>query len=275
MTTKSYTSTFDDLYTLSGASVFLDGRNGGQTINGDTAPSGNLVLSSTSDPIKGTIFFDTNISIQDDNLVLPNTAGNGIKLETSSPIFGWRDIIGEVKVLSPGASDPSFAVFRDSLRQFSFSNVILNEVFVTFHIPHDYVPGSDIFIHAHWAQNVVDTGGPAGAPGDVKWQFEVSYAKGHNQSVFPASITTYVIQTASNIQYQHLIAEVQLSSSSPTGLQIDSNILEVDGIILVRAFRDPGDASDTLDKVPFFHYCDIHYQSTNIATKGKSPDFWT
>lgn len=25
----------------------------------------------------------------------------------------------------------------------------------------------------------------------------------------------------------------------------------------------------------FIHYVDIHYQSTNLGTKQKSPDFWT
>jgi len=208
-------------------------------------------------------------------LVLAKDAGKGIKVDHAAPTFGWADILGEVKVLSPGANDPTLAVFRDSLRQFSFSNAVMNEVFGSFHIPHDYVPGSDVYIHVHWAQNVVDTGGPAAVPGDVKWQFEVSYSKGHNQAAFPASFTTSVTQTASGTQYQHLIAEVQLSAAAPSAVQIDSDLLEPDGIILVRAFRDPTDAADTLDQVPFLHYVDLHYQSTGRATKQKSPDFNT
>lgn len=214
-------------------------------------------------------------SIFGGNIVLPKTSGYGTKVDTVSPSFGFRDIEGWIKILSPGANDPTLAVFRDSLRQFSFSNAAMNEVFVSFHIPHDYVAASDIYLHFHWSQNVVDTGGPAGVPGDVKWQAEVSYAKGHDQAAFPASFVTFLTDTASATQYQHMISELQLSAAAPSATQIDSDILEPDGLILVRVFRDPTDVADTLDQVPFLHHADLHYQSTNIATKAKAPDFYT
>jgi len=207
-------------------------------------------------------------------IIIPKASGNGIKVDIVNPTFGYRDILGDIKILSPGASDPTLAVFRDNIRAFSFSNAVTNEVYFAFHIPHDYVINSDIFIHAHWSQNLVDTGGPAGAPGTVKWSFEVSYAKGHNQAIFPASFITYVTQVASDAQYRHMIAEIQLSALIPTATQIDSSLLEPDGVILIRCFRDPTDMADTLNKVPFLHYVDIHYQSSNIATKAKAPDFY-
>lgn len=210
-----------------------------------------------------------------DTLTLPKTSGKGIKVDIASPTFGYRDLLGEIKILSPGASDPTLATFRDSIKSFSFSNVAMNEVYFHYHIPHDYVPSSDIFIHFHWAQNVVDSGGAAGAPGVVKWQAEVTYAKGHNQAAFPASFTTSVTQTASGTQYQHMLIEIQLSASAPSATQIDSDILEPDGLLIARIFRDPTDVADTLNQVPFLHHVDIHYQSTNIATKAKAPDFYT
>jgi hypothetical protein len=207
--------------------------------------------------------------------VLPKASGIGIKVDVVSPTFGFRDLLGEIKILSPGANDPTLAVFRDSIRAFSFSNAVMNEANFHYHIPHDYVPGSDIFLHFHWSQNVVDSGGPAGVPGDVKWQAECSYAKGHDQAAFPATFTTSTTQTASGTQYQHMLTEVQLSAASPSATEIDSDILEPDGLIILRAFRDPTDVADTLDQVPFLHQVDIHYESTNIATKAKAPDFYT
>jgi hypothetical protein len=207
--------------------------------------------------------------------VLPKASGIGIKVDVVSPTFGFRDLLGEIKILSPGANDPTLAVFRDSIRAFSFSNAVMNEANFHYHIPHDYVPGSDIFLHFHWSQNVVDSGGPAGVPGDVKWQAECSYAKGHDQAAFPATFTTSTTQTASGTQYQHMLTEVQLSAASPSATEIDSDILEPDGLIILRAFRDPTDVADTLNQVPFLHYIDIHYESTNIATKAKAPDFYT
>ena len=210
-----------------------------------------------------------------DNLTLPKTAGKGIRVDKVSPTFGWHDLLGSITVRTIGVNDPTFAVYRGSIRQFQFSNAVMNEVFTEFHIPHDYLPGSDIFIHAHWSQIVVDSGGPAGVPGDIKWSFDVSFAKGHNQAAFIAPVTPTVVQTASGTQYQHMIAEVQLSAAAPSASQLDSDNLEVDGIILVRGWRNPADAADTLNQQPFLHFIDIHYQTTNIGTKQKAPDFYT
>lgn len=209
-----------------------------------------------------------------DSITMPKTSGQGIQVDVDSPAFGWRDLLGEIKILSPGANDPTLAVFRGNIRAFSFSNAITNEVFFHYHIPHDYVGGSDIFMHFHWSQIVVDSGGTAGAPGDVKWQADVTYAKGHNQAAFGAPVTTSSTQTASTAQYQHMLTEVQLSAASPSGAQIATGVIEPDGLIIARVFRDPTDAADTLNQVPFLHFVDIHYQSTNLATKQKAPNFY-
>ena len=103
----------------------------------------------------------------------------------------------------------------------------------------------------------------------------MSYAKGHDQAAFGTPVTATITQQASTTQYKHLIAEVQLSAASPSASQIDTDDLEPDGIIIMRTFRDPTDAEDTLNQVPFLHYVDIHYQSTGIGTKNKAPNFYT
>ena len=88
-------------------------------------------------------------------------------------------------------------------------------------------------------------------------------------------MTSTVTQTASGTQYQHMIAEVQISAATPGATQIDSDDIEVDGIIIARIYRNPGDAADTLNQAPYLFLTDLHYQSTNIATKAKAPDFYT
>jgi hypothetical protein len=143
----------------------------------------------------------------------------------------------------------------------------LREVYLVYHIDHDYKPGSDMHIHAHWSC-------ATGATGDVKWYFDVSYAKGHNQAPFPAAVTCSVVQTASATAYQHMVAEVQMSAASPSASQIDSDLLEVDGIIMVRAYRDRGDAADTCNQTVFLHTVDIHYQTDRTATINKAPNFY-
>ena len=144
-----------------------------------------------------------------------------------------------------------------------------------YHIPHDYLPGSDIFVHVHWSQIVVDTGGPAGVPGNVKWQFDLSYAKGHGQAAFTAPVSSFVIQQASSVQYQHMLTEVAVSTPGGAVDRIDTSLMEPDGVLLVRAFRIPTDVVDTLNQAPFVHYVDLHYQTTGVmGTKQKAPNFY-
>jgi len=195
----------------------------------------------------------------------------GIKVDTGTPTYPWHDMIGAVHVKTTGAAAPTFGAYRgvapNIIQQYFFSNAVAQEIFFEFHILHDYAPGTDLFIHTHWSCNVAPTG-------NCKWSFDVSYAKGHNQGAFSAPITTFVTQASSGTQYQHMIAEVQLSAASPSATQLDSDDIEVDGIILVRVWRDAGDAADTLNQVPFLHFVDVHYMSTGLGTKNKAPDFW-
>ena len=171
-----------------------------------------------------------------------------------------------------GGNDPVWAVWKGNIRQYQYS--ANDETTHVFHMPHDYAPGTDVYIHVHWSQIVVDTGGGGGSPGDVEWLFEVTWAKGHNQAAFGTNVTPSVTQTASGTQYQHMIAEVQLSAAAPAADQLDTDDLEVDGNFVVLVKRSNGGA-DTLDQDPFVHFVDIHYQSTGIPTKNKVNDFYT
>lgn len=204
----------------------------------------------------------TGVSTFGDTAVLPKTTGKGIKVDTAAPTFGWRDITSEVDTRGTGVNDPTFAVYTGTnFRSLQFSATVMQECFVVFHIPHDYVPGTDIYFHAHWSN-------AAAAPntGNVIWAFEYSFAKGFNQAAFPASATVSVTQACPATRYQHNIAET-------TAVTIAA--LEVDGLILVRGYRDAANVGDTCTDAVFLHTLDVHYQSTNMATKAKAPDFYT
>jgi hypothetical protein len=203
-----------------------------------------------------------------DSLVMGKAYDKGIKVDTAAPTYPWADLLGEITVRGTGANDPSFDVYRGSIRQYSFGTSGMKECFNNFHIPHDYVLNSSLYIHAHWSCIAAHTG-------NIRWYFDITYAKGHNQAAFPAPVTANIVQASSEGAYQHMIAEVQISAETPAGSQIDSNNIEPDGLLLLRTYRDPSDLSDTLTQAPFLHYVDIHYQSTGIGTKQKSPPFWT
>ncbi len=203
------------------------------------------------------------------NVVLPKTSGKGIKVDTTTPTFGWRDLQAEPSGINTGASKPSQAIYRDDLKQFQFAEN--DEEYFEFHIPHDYVAGTDVHIHIHWSHTGQYVNG-----GTVTFTVESSYVKGHNQASFPASVSGDFTGTAST-QYKHIVSETQLSASSPAGLQIDTDDLEPDGIIIMRVLLKTNGMTVSEGTVPdpFIHHVDVHYQSTNIATKAKVPDFYT
>ena len=221
-------------------------------------------------------------------LVFNKASGNGIQVDPASPGYGWRDITGAIETRTAAgggaAAIPDYVAYRGMIYEWRFGTNApanhLHETFINYHIPHDYAPGTDLFVHVHWSQNVVDTGGAAGVPGVAKWYFDISYADGHGTAggtadPFISPITVSVTQQGSTTQYGHMIAEVQFSNAGGSGGLLDSNTIRVDGLILTRIYRDPTDVADTLDQDAFVHFCDVHYQSTSIGTKQKSPDFYT
>lgn len=182
----------------------------------------------------------------------------------------WRDLLGVIRKRGVGATDPVDATYRGGIKQWQFG--VNDEVWNEFHMPHDYVLGSDIHLHYHWSHiGTLVTGGT------ITWGAEVTYSKGHDQAAFIAPITTTVVGDASTTQYQHIITEVQLSAGTPSASQIDTDTLEVDGLILVRSYLSANNITVSGGAVPnpFLHYVDIHYQSNNIGTLNKAPDFYT
>ncbi len=198
---------------------------------------------------------------------VPKATGNGIKIDTTSGNsgWGWHDIIGAVAEGS-GGNKPSQTAYRGTIEQLRFTTG--KEVFVCYHLPHDYAPGTDIHLHVHWSCAAATTTG-----GTVDFEYEASYSKGHAQAAFSAPVTkSFTSATASTTQYFHEITETQLSASSPTN-QIDTDDLEVDGIVLCRLEWLTNNLTGGTTQI-FIHQVDVHYQSTGIPTKDKTPDFY-
>ena len=82
------------------------------------------------------------------------------------------DMTGDIKTRTGGATAPSFAAYRGTIYQFKFGTVPGEfEVFNEFHIQHDWVPGTDLYVHSHWST--------ADAPtGTTDWMFDIICAKG-------------------------------------------------------------------------------------------------
>jgi hypothetical protein len=176
--------------------------------------------------------------------------------------YGWRDNLSALTTArAAGANSPGWGTIRDGLQGWLFSPVNDNELWVSFHIDHDYAAGTALFPHIH----VV----PLDANGGVtRWGIEYSFAKGHNQASFGPSTTIYIDGTiTAGSQYRHYIFETStLSAISGVGI-------ETDGVLLCRLFRNASDPGDTFSTTVAAIFADLHYQTDHIATVEKAPAF--
>jgi hypothetical protein len=206
------------------------------------------------------------------NAMVPKTKGEGIRLgPNGAETFGWHDIIGAVFVHDPADPlAPDYATFVGGIKQYRFE--VNDEAELLFHLPHDYTPGTDIYIHAHWSHDSALVTG-----GSVTWGFELTYAKGHNQAAFGPTITIVELQNASLVQRQHMVCEAPASISGGSASLLDTADIEADGLVFGRVYLATNAITVASGPVPspFLHTVDIHYQSTAMPTKQRSPDFWT
>lgn len=205
------------------------------------------------------------------NTLTPNTVsdvifvkeqGHGIKIDPSNAAFGWQDLLSPINIdAGASANKPTFATHTGGIKQYQF--VVNDQAWSEYHMPHDYAPNTIIYIHTHWSSPT------AGLTGNVIWGIEATYAKGHNQQAFSNTISATVTGLASNVARQHILSETAISGP---GL-LNTADIEPDGIILMRIFLSQINLSPSAN--PFLHFVDIHYQSTGIGTKQRTPNFYT
>ena len=193
----------------------------------------------------------------------PAEADENIRILHERTAEGWYDLTSgfHMEGIDP-VDQPTYKSFGSSgLRKekaFALGNYAFCE---PYHINHDVKVGGKAYIHIHWSTSGIDTN-------SVKWEFQISRAKGHDQEYFSAE-TSYFIevqpnQTASGA-WRHLIAEIT-----------DVNalvLLEPDELILVTTRRVTNGATDNTDDI-FGLTCDFHYERDRYATPNKAPDFY-
>lgn len=173
--------------------------------------------------------------------------------------FGWRDLEGPIDVRGTGANDPTWsAIGATGFHAYKFA--IGDECWFNFHVPHDYVPGSNFHIHTHWLADGTNAN-------IVKWSWDLAYSDGYATGVFPFATPTTVTaeSAAAGTAYTHMITET---------VAITGTGVEVDGIIMAHITRVTNGGTDNTDGI-FLLTSDIHYQSTGLATKNRNKDFYT
>jgi len=188
---------------------------------------------------------------------------------------GWRDLIMPFTASEKGALNaPDFAkAFDDGsgstgLWGYHFDKSTVEELFMVFHLDHDYKVGTAFYPHVHWCPTNTDTG-------TVRWGMEWAYATRNDDtySVFgngtPAQTTyTYLEQAAGGTAYAHQVIEVADPGVTITGAEPDT-------LFWVRIFRDASHANDTYNNDAIGLSLDAHYQIDRYATLNRAPDFYT
>jgi hypothetical protein len=193
-------------------------------------------------------------------LTHPELDGNFSDLDTRTAL-GWRDNIVPLTVDPTSPNAPTWAAFRGGLKAWQFAPGELTEADSEFHIDHDYAMGTPLYLHVHWSTASTQVG-------TVRWGFEYTVAKGHQQEAFPETTTIYVEQVTTGTAYMHYVGEVSPANTIPgTGIEPDT-------VIKIRLFRDGGHANDTLDAAAFGIFLDLHYQADKATTPNKAPNFF-
>lgn len=185
--------------------------------------------------------------------------GNFTDLDTRTK-SGWRDIVDHMQSRG-GSSEPPYSLFRGNIWMPAFSHIDMQECYAQFNIGHDYAMGTTLYPLIHWS---VDTT----TIGTVRWGFEYSIAKGHQQMAFTEPVTVYVNQTTDGTIYKHYIAEIADADA------ISGTLIEPDTIILCRIFRDSTNLSDNYDGHAFGICTSLHYQADKLTTINKKPNFF-
>ena len=220
-------------------------------------------------------------------LVFPKASGLGIKIENnanpypSNPTFGWKDLLGPIVPHVGGGTAPTSTLYRGNgtnIRFYAFANTqVIDQV--PLHMPHDYALGTDVYLHLHW------THAGTAISGSLVVNMYTTYCKGYNQSgqTFNAELNTTITQATANVatfpQYGHFIQEFQQSTPGGSASQLDTNLLEPDGLIMVGGVATTvptisGSPAGSANS-PFFLFVDLHYQSTMLTTKNRNAPFYT
>lgn len=187
--------------------------------------------------------------------------------------FGWKDLTSSVTPRSTTSLAPTLRQLTANVSEFAYG--VGDRCEISFHIPHDYVPNTDMFVHVHWTHS----------GSNISGTFSLScfsvYAKGHQQEVFTEEKTTTISVPNLNItncpKFMHRVDEVQLSSKGGGVNLINTDLIETDGFILmtISVNNIPSITGSLYTNEPYIIGLDLHYQCIGLSTKNKSPNFYS
>lgn len=212
------------------------------------------------------------------NIILPKTNTASIKRgDGITSGNGWIDITGQIIPKATGGTAPVYSTFRGNQGAYAFANTQFADI--EFHVPHDYLVGSPIYLHPHWGHNATNISG------NMVFTYYISHGKRtlNNPCVAWDTEVTLVqtiitfIDITNMPRYTHRVDDIAITSATGSASTLDVRNIATDSIIFVRcvATTVPTTLTGASPASSIYIFTiDLHCQSTGINTPNKDPDFY-
>ena len=202
------------------------------------------------------------LNYNDGRLYYKNSTGNLKYFDVNPPVgMGWKDNVQQFsQAKGKGNTDPTWKDMGNGIYGMHF--LPNNELFVNFHINHDYALGTLAYPHVHWLSDDIMLSGQS-----VVWQFSYVIAKGHQQG-------QSLLTTPSILQFSHIADGTEIIGEHMVS-ECDDNqaidLLEPDTMIMGSVKL----ISTSIPGKVFGILADLHYLADRDHTPQKSPNFYT
>jgi len=216
-------------------------------------------------------------SFFDGDIVLPHAAGDGIQFGVYGsipPTYGWHVLnapfIG-MNLDSPMSGPTWTRVGSTAFWAYKFA--IGNNVWQSYVIPHDIVPGSSIYFqvrHMSPQASPLDTG-------YVTFKHDWMYAKGHNQATFDPTHATSPLVNSGVVYSTGAVSTTSYRNMTITSAAVAVTGLTEPGGTLYTQLGRVANQTSPLNSVAIDVLvlgANILYQSTGVPTKQKAHDYY-
>lgn len=171
---------------------------------------------------------------------------------------GWNDLTSEFVI---GNTSPSNTpTWEDVGNGIYFANFAEGDIaFLNFHLKHDILIGSKLYIHVHFAPK-----GTMAAGETIIWSIGyVSAERSNGQSLFGTLTTVPITYTATGTEIagEHIVVEMSDAQAFVTP--------DVDALVSTKIERGNGTYANGVYGIT----ADIHYQVGRISTPNKASPF--
>jgi hypothetical protein len=190
----------------------------------------------------------------------PKNAYNEFSKVGGEESVGFKDLVSSVSAAGVAASSaPVMTAFGPSGLYEAYKFAVNDYVFLLpYHVNHDIKRNGKAYIHIHWSSSGTNIQ-------PVKWEVQVSRAKGHNQANFGAPTTFTLTQTPHGTAWRHMIVE-----ASESQVLILTEPDELINCVIRRVTNGGVENTDSI----FGLTADLHYEALRAHTPYKVPNFY-